>query len=211
MPSDLRTRIALVVAAMLVFTNALTAGIFNERFHDALEDHAVVGIHHDADVVGGPLQRLALVLRRDAEIVAGTRPAEGVGRAFVAGGVDPEDGSTYEQWRERLETIFESVMRGQPQYDQLRYLALTEGAPELIRVDRHGAGGVLRRVARGIGVPPERAPSLFRMFAREHGREVPGVGMGLAHCRKIVEQHGGTIGFVDREVGAKVTFYLPDA
>jgi signal transduction histidine kinase len=45
----------------------------------------------------------------------------------------------------------------------------------------------------GIGVPSELGDEIFAMFKRAHGEEVPGSGIGLAVCRKIVEAHGGAI------------------
>jgi light-regulated signal transduction histidine kinase (bacteriophytochrome) len=45
----------------------------------------------------------------------------------------------------------------------------------------------------GIGIGPQYHESIFEPFQRLHGREVPGVGMGLALSRRIVEVHGGKL------------------
>jgi light-regulated signal transduction histidine kinase (bacteriophytochrome) len=45
----------------------------------------------------------------------------------------------------------------------------------------------------GIGIDQKYWPDLFTPFKRLHGSEIPGVGLGLVICRKIVETHGGRI------------------
>jgi two-component system sensor histidine kinase KdpD len=46
----------------------------------------------------------------------------------------------------------------------------------------------------GLGLPPGREEQLFEKFTRgERESAKPGVGLGLAICRAIVEAHGGTI------------------
>jgi two-component system sensor histidine kinase/response regulator len=45
----------------------------------------------------------------------------------------------------------------------------------------------------GIGIPAEYRDTIFAPFHRLHGFEVPGSGIGLATCQRIVERHGGRI------------------
>jgi two-component system sensor histidine kinase KdpD len=46
----------------------------------------------------------------------------------------------------------------------------------------------------GPGLPPGREEALFEKFARgQQESNMPGMGLGLAICRAIVEAHGGTI------------------
>lgn len=63
----------------------------------------------------------------------------------------------------------------------------------------------------GIGFEQEYAERIFAPFQRLHGRATyEGSGVGLAICRKIVENHGGTITADGRPgVGARFLLALP--
>jgi light-regulated signal transduction histidine kinase (bacteriophytochrome) len=59
----------------------------------------------------------------------------------------------------------------------------------------------------GVGFPQEQAERIFGLFKRLHGFSVPGTGIGLAICRRIVEQHGGRI-WTEGRPGSGATFYF---
>lgn len=63
----------------------------------------------------------------------------------------------------------------------------------------------------GPGLPLGREEAVFQKFTRgERESATPGVGLGLAICRAIVESHQGKIVAANRpEGGAKFTFTLP--
>ena len=64
----------------------------------------------------------------------------------------------------------------------------------------------------GIGFEGEYAERIFQMFQRLHGKhEYPGSGIGLAICKKIVENHNGII-YAEGEVnaGSVFTVILPE-
>jgi signal transduction histidine kinase len=57
----------------------------------------------------------------------------------------------------------------------------------------------------GVGIRPEYRQKIFEAFKRLHGREIPGAGMGLTICSRIVAHYGGKI-WVESEEGRGSTF-----
>jgi two-component system, sensor histidine kinase and response regulator len=57
----------------------------------------------------------------------------------------------------------------------------------------------------GSGIAPEFHQQVFAPFRRLHGQDVPGTGIGLATCQRIVERHGGRI-WVESVPGEGSTF-----
>lgn len=64
----------------------------------------------------------------------------------------------------------------------------------------------------GPGVPVRERDLVFEPLERGSNVDVPGFGIGLATCRRIVESHGGRMGIDDSPLGgARIWAVLPSA
>ena len=106
----------------------------------------------------------------------------------------------------RLSQVFRNVFTNA--------IAASPGGAEIrVSMRRHDAGGSTRhriRVAdRGQGMAPETAARIFEPFftTKQHG-----TGLGMPICKRIIQEHGGTIG-VESEpgLGTTITMELPES
>jgi len=59
----------------------------------------------------------------------------------------------------------------------------------------------------GEGIGAEHLAQIFQPLKRLHGSEIPGTGLGLALCERIVKRHGGRI-WVESEPGKGASFFF---
>jgi signal transduction histidine kinase len=59
----------------------------------------------------------------------------------------------------------------------------------------------------GQGFESDYAETIFKPFRRLHGNNVPGSGIGLATCKRVVERLGGKI-WAESTVGAGSRFHF---
>ena len=89
----------------------------------------------------------------------------------------------------RLEQVLLNLLNNAAKYTpQSGHIWLT--------IQVHGAEVAIRIKDNGIGIPPDKLPFIFEIFAqvnRSLGRSHEGLGIGLALVQQLVKLHGGTI------------------
>jgi light-regulated signal transduction histidine kinase (bacteriophytochrome) len=84
----------------------------------------------------------------------------------------------------------------------------SEEPPQIhISAQRRDGDWLVGLTDNGIGIDPRHAQRIFGVFKRLHGRDIPGAGIGLAICQRIVEKHEGRI-WVESKPGEGSTFYF---
>jgi signal transduction histidine kinase len=137
-----------------------------------------------------------------ADIVAETRPAHPHASFQISG----------------LPAIEINPVRARQLFTNLIENALTHaGRPDVtvtVRCDEQlGAGALLSVSDDGKGIPEGYREKVFGVFERLERPDESnnGTGIGLAVCRKIVEQCGGQLTVVDAHPGARFLIQLPSA
>ncbi len=85
-----------------------------------------------------------------------------------------------------------------------------ENSPIMIEFTPNGNFLEVSVKDRGMGVKKTERKKLFKRYSRIHSGNIQGLGLGLFISKKIVEQHGGTIGVrSNKPKGSDFYFTLP--
>jgi len=84
------------------------------------------------------------------------------------------------------------------------FQAMPDGGVLRVELEHERSRAVIRISDSGSGIPPENIPHIFEPFWTSKAR---GTGLGLALCRKVAQEHGGSLS-VESVVGVGTTFTL---
>lgn len=102
----------------------------------------------------------------------------------------------------QLKQVFQNLIANAIKYAR-------PGLKPVIRLDavKESHNWLVRVRDNGVGIEENYHQIIFAPFKRLHGKEIPGTGIGLAVCRRVIEAHGGKI-WVESAVGEGSTFSL---
>ena len=106
--------------------------------------------------------------------------------------------------RESLKSVLRNLID-----NAIKYRARTARRKLRIRVSARLEAGVWQFSVRdnGEGIKERYWQSIFDLFQRNHPESIPGHGIGLSYCQKVIEHHGGKI-WVESEYGKGSTFFF---
>lgn len=122
--------VALLLVAVLLFESQIEKDVISQVDYEFTETSQRLEQIVNSTILGA---------KSDIRFLHATPPISGMPRAFYNEGVDPYDGTTYKQWKERIETIFIGFIENNLAIEQLRIIEVTAQGNELVRVQRRGA------------------------------------------------------------------------
>jgi PAS domain S-box-containing protein len=157
---------------------------------------AVENVAHETQLVALEFKSAYNELQNDAFVISRTPPIEGILRSVANNDVDPMDGSSTAAWRNRLETIFASVMDERKSYTQIRYIGMQNKGRELVRVNR---------TADGFERVPER--DLQSKAQEVYFRKSLGLRPGEVYFSKV--SYNRELGKIDDELVPTIRVVVP--
>lgn len=95
---------------------------------------------------------------------------------------------TIEGDRTQVARLFQNLIG-----NAIKYRKPSEAPVILVSAEDGGHEWILAVQDNGQGIPRQSLEQIFHPLKRLHGDDVPGTGLGLAFCRRIVQRHGGRI------------------
>jgi PAS domain S-box-containing protein len=170
-------------------------------------------IREGADRLGALLQNLLAYMQanRDHETTPGEVDCEDVLREVLASLRLPIELSGAQITAKSLPKIRFAHVHMVQLFQNLIINAIKYHGPEeprvVITAENRAGDWLFSFQDNGMGIAHEHQQNIFGVFKRLHGSDIPGTGIGLAICQRLLEQYGGRI-WVESELDKGSTFYF---
>jgi len=158
----LAARMALWVTVFGAITAVVIAYLMYRGAVEALVESEVQSLSSSVNASALRFNARVELARQDVLFLSRTLPVARVVEARVSGGIDPLEGDSEREWRDRLAAVFAALLGSRPTYMQLRFL--DADGQELVRVDRLPDGAIRRTADAGLQAKGDRP--YFRGAAR---------------------------------------------
>jgi signal transduction histidine kinase len=103
--------------------------------------------------------------------------------------------------KSRIEQVIINLLSNASKYSP-------ENSAITLKARTDSSGFLLEVIDKGVGIAPEDQKNLFQPYYRaSKNKGIPGIGLGLAVSKKIIEAHGGQIS-ISSELGRGSTFSI---
>jgi PAS domain S-box-containing protein len=142
----LTTRLAIAMIALVAAAVAAVGWLSYRSLEQALLPRVLDRIEAHSRLVAADLQSHVRGARADVATFQALAGATGLVLARLNGGTDPIDHISEASWRERLSARLVAELGVKPAYAQFRFIGVSDGGREIVRVDRSGPSGAVRIV-----------------------------------------------------------------
>ena len=134
----LSTRITLAVLFLVLAAGWLLVTVIDHHQRDNFLSRQAAQLGDSVRLNGARVRQTVDTLRQDVLFLSRTPPTSGIARARLNGGVDPLGGSPVGLWEKRMQEVFGAFAEAHPNYYRIRYIGVSDGGGELVRVDLEG-------------------------------------------------------------------------
>lgn len=134
----LSTKITLFTTSVIAIATIAIAVIVYNVVNKTFQRQAINSFNIESKLISNNIQNGLIKLVSDISILSKTPPIQGIVRSIKNGGIDREGKSDLNIWKFRLATIFESMLKVNKEYTQIRYIQIGGEGMEIVRVNRTG-------------------------------------------------------------------------
>lgn len=132
----LKSKITVFTAVVIILTMSLITFLVYRVGSNLILENSIHNLESQTRLIANEIENGVTKVTQDLAILSRTPPIQGIIRSIESGGKDNLTNSNLKLWRERLATIFKSMLNVNPSYTQIRYIGVANNGMEIVRVNR---------------------------------------------------------------------------
>ncbi len=137
---SLTFKITIFSTAIILLTSMCVVAIVYWITSDFFLESAIKNVDNETRLIANDIENSLIKINNDIQVLAKTPPIQGIIRSTNNKGADEAGSSNFSMWKERLITIFESMLAANKNYTQIRYIGVADDGKEIVRVNQTPTG-----------------------------------------------------------------------